>query len=131
MRRHLLLDERGQAMTEMALVLPILTALLIGIFQFGILYNNHITLTDATRAGARKAAVARFSGDNGAAAAAAVRAAADNLDQSKLKVSVTAANWNVGGSDVTVSASYDYNLSILGMKIASGTLTSTTKERLE
>jgi Flp pilus assembly protein TadG len=131
MRRHLLRDERGQAMTEMALVLPILTALLIGIFQFGILYNNHITLTDATRAGARKAAVARFSGDNGAAAAAAVRAAADNLDQSKLKVSVTAANWNVGGSDVTVSASYDYNLSILGMKIASGTLTSTTKERLE
>jgi Flp pilus assembly protein TadG len=131
MRRHLLRDERGQAMTEMALVLPILTALLIGIFQFGILYNNHITLTDATRAGARKAAVARFAGDNGVAAAAAVRAAADNLDQSKLEVSVTSTNWNVGGSDVTVSASYDYNLSILGLQIASGTLTSTTKERLE
>src|SRR5262245_387176 len=131
MRRHNLRDDRGQAMTEMALVLPILTALLIGIFQFGILYNNHITLTDATRAGARKAAVSRFAGDNGAAAAAAVRAAADNLDQSKLKVSVTSTNWNVGGSDVTVSASYDYNLSILGMKIASGTLTSTAKERLE
>jgi Flp pilus assembly protein TadG len=129
--RYLLRDDRGQAMTEMALVLPILTALLIGIFQFGILYNNHITLTDATRAGARKAAVARFAGDNGVAAAAAVRAAADNLDQSKLEVSVTSTNWNVGGSDVTVSASYDYNLSILGMQIASGTLTSTTKERLE
>jgi Flp pilus assembly protein TadG len=129
--RYLLRDDRGQAMTEMALVLPILTALLIGIFQFGILYNNHITLTDATRAGARKAAVARFAGDNGVAAAAAVRAAADNLDQSKLEVSVTSTNWNVGGSDVTVSASYDYNLSILGLQIASGTLTSTTKERLE
>ena len=129
--RHILRDDRGQAMTEMALVLPILTALLIGIFQFGILYNNHITLTDATRAGARKAAVARFAGDSGASAVAAVRTAADNLDQSKLKVSVTSTNWNVGGSDVTVSASYDYNLSILGMKIASGTLTSTTKERLE
>jgi len=117
-------------MIEMALVLPLLLGLLIAIFEFGILYNNHITLTDATRAGARKAAVARFAGDGGASAVAAVRSAASNLDQSKLGVTVTA-NWSVPGSDVTVTASYDYSLTVLGMNVASGTLRSTTKERLE
>ena len=119
-------------MTEMALILPILMTLLIGIFEFGILFNNHITLADATRAGARKAAVARFAGDSGASATDAVRAAASNLDQTKLAVSVTSSsNWKVPGTDVTVTASYDYNLSVLGVPIASGTLRSTTKERLE
>ncbi len=61
-------NEGGQAIVEFALVLPILMAILLGIIQFGIIFNNYITLTDATRAGARKAAVSRFLNDNGAAA---------------------------------------------------------------
>jgi Flp pilus assembly protein TadG len=124
-------SENGQAATEMALVLPILAAILLAIAQFGILFNNYITLTDATRTGARKAAVSRFSGDQGAAAVTAVRAAASNLTPSKLGVSITSDNWDVPGSDVTVTATYPYNLNILGWVIQSGTLTSTTKERLE
>ena len=43
-------------MAEFALVLPILAFLLFAVIQFGIAFNNYITLTDATRAGARKAA---------------------------------------------------------------------------
>jgi len=50
-------------MTEFALVLPILALLLFGVIQFGIVFNNYITLTDATRAGARKAAVSRRASD--------------------------------------------------------------------
>ena len=46
-------------MTEFAIVLPMLAMLLFGIIQFGILYNNYVTVTDAARAGARKAAVSR------------------------------------------------------------------------
>jgi Flp pilus assembly protein TadG len=131
-RRELpLRSETGQAATEMALVLPILMAILLGIAQFGILFNNYITLTDATRTGARKAAVSRFTGDQGAAAEAAVRAAASNLTATDLKVSVTSTNWTVPGSDVVVTATYPYNLNILGWVIQSGDLTSTTKERLE
>ena len=34
-------------MTELAIVLPILCLLLFGIIQFGILYNNYVTVTDA------------------------------------------------------------------------------------
>jgi len=81
--------EDGQAATELALVLPILLVILMAIAQFGILFNNYITLTDATRTGARKAAVSRFTGDQGTAAGLAVRAAASNLPPSKLSVSVT------------------------------------------
>lgn len=121
----------GQAAAEMALVLPILLLVLLAIVQFGIAFNNYITLTDATRAGARKAAVARFTGDDGAAAAALVKTDASNLDPTKLSVSVTSTNWNVPGSDVTVTASYPYSIDILGWVVTSGTLTSTQQESLE
>jgi Flp pilus assembly protein TadG len=130
-RNRSLRSEDGQAATEMALVLPILAAILLAIAQFGILFNNYITLTDATRTGARKAAVSRFSGDQGAAATTAVRSAASNLTPAKLTVSVTSNNWNVPGSDVVVTATYPYDISILGWVVQSGSLTSTTKERLE
>ena len=60
-------NQRGQTMAELALVLPVLLVLLLGIAQFGVAFNNYITLTDAVRAGARKAAVSR-SASNPAAA---------------------------------------------------------------
>jgi len=49
-------SERGQSLTEFALALPILALLLFAVIQFGIVFNNYVTLTDATRAGARKGA---------------------------------------------------------------------------
>jgi Flp pilus assembly protein TadG len=128
---RVLRKDDGQAAAELAMVLPILVALLLGIAQFGIVFNNYITLTDATRAGARKAAISRFIGDSGTAAAALVRNDASNLDQTQLNVSVTATDWTVPGSDVTVTATYPYSLDILGITVKSGVLTSTTKERLE
>jgi Flp pilus assembly protein TadG len=115
----------------MAMVLPILIAVVLGIAQFGVAYNNYVTLTDATRAGARKAAVSRFVGDAGASAVATVKSSATNLTASKLSVSVTSTNWTVPGSDVTVTASYPYSINILGWTVKSGNLTSTQKERLE
>jgi Flp pilus assembly protein TadG len=127
-------SQKGQAIVEFALVLPILMAILLGIIQFGIVFNNYITLTDATRAGARKAAVSRFLNDNGASAKQAVSDAAAGLDLSKLNptISVTASpDWNSPGGTVTVSASYPYSLNILGWTVVSGNLNSTTRERLE
>ena len=134
MRPTLLRNEDGQAAAEMALILPLLAAILLAIAQFGIAFNNYITLTDATRAGARRAAVSRFVGDQGASAVTAVRNSASNLKQSgpgSLTVAVTSTNWNVPGSDVTVTATYPYSINILGWTIAGGSLTSTTKESLE
>lgn len=50
-------SEKGQAMVEFALVLPILLTLLCGIIDFGWLYYNQITLNNAAREGARYAVI--------------------------------------------------------------------------
>ena len=124
-------DQQGQTMTEFALVLPILALLLFGVIQFGILFNNYVTLTDAVRAGARKAAVSRQASDPRGDAEKAVRKAADTLDQTKLAVTVTPGTPWVHGNEVTVSAQYPYRIDLLGFALATGNLKSTTVERVE
>jgi Flp pilus assembly protein TadG len=130
-KRHRFRNEQGQTATEFAIVLPILALLLFGVIQFGILFNNYVTLTDAVRAGARKAAVSRQSGNPNGDAIAAVRAAGDTLDQSKLTVSVTPGTPWTHGNQVTVHAEYPYDINLLGLVLASGRLKSTTVERVE
>jgi Flp pilus assembly protein TadG len=125
-------DERGQAMTEFALVLPILALLLFGVIQFGIAFNNYLTLTDAVRAGARKGAVARHLTTNREAAVEqAVIDASTDLNLSDLDVTVGVSPGWEQGADVTVTATYPYSIKLLGVGIKSGRLTSTTTERVE
>jgi Flp pilus assembly protein TadG len=118
-------------MTEFALVLPILALLLFGVIQFGLVFNNYLTLTDAVRAGARKAAVSRRLADPQGAAVSATRNAASDLRQSDLNVTVTVnPSWSAG-AETTVSADYPYSISLLGLVVKSGRMHSTTKERVE
>lgn len=57
-RRHKIIkNEKGASAVEFALILPILIILVFGIVQFGIAFNNYITITHAAREGARIAAV--------------------------------------------------------------------------
>ena len=132
-RKTDLRNDRGQTMVEFALVVPVLCLVIFGIIQCGILYNNYITLTDATRVGARKAAVSRQTtdpaGPGGVAKAATIKAAS-GLDSPPLTVNVTATAWSPG-ADVTVEATYPYELKILWFVAASGTLSSKTTERVE
>ena len=111
------------------MVLPVLAFLLFGIIQLGLVFNNYVTVTDATRAGARKAAVSRDLPDPPGTAEAAVRTSAVNLDQGDLNVTVTS-TWQQG-EDVTVTTTYPYQVDLLGIVVASGNLTSTTTERVE
>jgi Flp pilus assembly protein TadG len=122
-------DQQGQSLTEFALVLPILALLLFAVIQFGIVFNNYITLTDATRAGARKAAVSRRAADPSGTCIAAIRSSASNLTQSQLTPACES-SWQ-SGADVRVTASYPYSISLLGVFSKSGRLTSTTTERVE
>ena len=122
-------NERGQTMTEFALILPLLVVLLFGIIQFGIIFNNYVTLTDAARAGARTGAVSRGNGNPSAACVNQVQGASGNLNQAQLTVTCTSP-WTPG-SDVTVSVSYPYDISLLGWVVASGQLNTTMKERVE
>ena len=116
-------------MTEFALVLPLLTFVLFAVIQFGIVFNNYITLTDAVRAGARKGAVARHLDDPEGEVEAQVRAAATDLKGSSLAVDVES-SWQPG-EQVRVEASYPYSISLMGVVIKKGSLTSETTERVE
>ena len=130
-RKVAIRSERGQTMTEFAIVLPLLAVLLFGIIQLGIAFNNYMTVTDATRAGARKAAVSRDLEDPRSAAETAVRSSASTLSQDDLDVDVQS-NFEPG-SDVTVTASYPYSISLplIGLVVTDGQLTSSTTERVE
>jgi len=125
-------SEKGQTMVEFAMVLPILCVLLFGVIQFGILFNNYVTLTDAVRAGARKAAVSRELGAGAAVSATQqdVQNSATDLDKSKQTPIQVTSTWQ-HGDPVTVHAEYPYNISLLNWVIASGQLKSTTTERVE
>jgi Flp pilus assembly protein TadG len=131
MKRQRKQSDRGQAFVEFALILPVLLLIVLGIIQFGSLYNNDETITNATRAGARVAAVSRTASDPVGTTIQAVKNAAPNLTQSQINVTVTPAPpWQPGGT-VTVTATYPYSINLLGMVVKSGNLSSSTTERIE
>jgi Flp pilus assembly protein TadG len=124
-------DDTGQTMVEFALILPMLVVLLFAIVQFGIIYNHYVTLTDAVRAGARKAVVSRYLGPSAAQAACvnAVQSSASGLSTPPLTTTCTS-SWNPG-EDVVVTATYPWDIDLIGIPVVSGTLTSQTTERVE
>jgi Flp pilus assembly protein TadG len=124
-------SEDGQTAVEFALVLPLLAVLLFAIVQFGVTFHDYVTVTDASRVAARKAAVSRFVGDFGASAEAAGENAAASLDEDALGVECEAEDWEAPGSDVSCTVTYPYSIDVLGWVVADGTLTSETTERLE
>jgi Flp pilus assembly protein TadG len=128
-RRSDIRSQRGQTMVEFAMVLPILALLLFGVIQFGITFNNYVTLTDAVRAASRKAAVSRQSPTRDADIQNALYDSASDLDTSKLPYTVNS-TWQ-HADPVTVCATYPYDINLLGMVVASGNLKSCTKERVE
>ena len=50
-------SDRGVSMIEFALVIPILLFLILGLIEFGWIYNGYITLNGAAREGARIASI--------------------------------------------------------------------------
>lgn len=48
---------KGQSLVETAIVLPILILIVMGIIELGLLLNNYIIIANASREGARKAAL--------------------------------------------------------------------------
>jgi Flp pilus assembly protein TadG len=64
-------EERGAALVEATVILPVLMLILFGIMEYGLLFRTNLTISDATRAGARVAvAQPRNDGYHLAAAAA-------------------------------------------------------------
>jgi Flp pilus assembly protein TadG len=125
--------DSGQAVVEFAVILPVLLMILFAILQFGIVFNNYIQVTAAAREGARKAAVSRSLGTAAAetAATSSAKSAAPGLKQSSITVSYPNSPTFAQGSDVTVKVTYPYSISILGIIVKSGNLSSSTTMRVE
>ena len=121
--------ERGQTMTEFAVVLPIFLMLVLGIAQLGLAFNNYLALTDAIRAGARYGAVLRTSPTRVSDTTAKVKQSAANLDQNQIGVTISS-TW-AAGSDLTVCGTYPYSINLVGLVVKSGNLNSCTTNRVE
>ena len=121
--------EEGQAATELALVAPALLLILFAVLQFGIVFKDYLALTDAVRAGGRMATVSRQKADPVGETKNAVKRAAPDLRAADLQINVTS-SWD-RASEVTVEGTYPYRISILGMVVKSGRISSVTRERVE
>jgi Flp pilus assembly protein TadG len=136
-RRHHISSEQGQTAVEFALVVPFIVALLLLVIQFGVTFHNYVTITDAARAGARKAIVARFGNANFDDAKQAVKDSAGALNQTTLSqpgmIDISDPDGMTPGSLVTVTVKYPYsiNVPLIGLSVSSGTITAVAKERLE
>jgi hypothetical protein len=93
--------ERGSAVVEFALVLPILLLLILAAAQVGVLARDRLLLAQASRAGAREAAIT----DSESAIVDAATLAAPGLDPGRLRLTV--ARTGPRGSPVTVSLAYE------------------------
>jgi Flp pilus assembly protein TadG len=129
-------NEEGSALVEIALVTPVLMAVITGICSFAVGFNNQLTLTSAVGAGAQYLQVIRSTtSDPCADALTAIKAAAPSLKASSIQLSLaitsitttgTTSTTETGNSctsgaalltpqePVTVSATYPCALAIYG-----------------
>ena len=129
-------NEEGSALVEIALVTPVLMAVVTGICSFAIGFNNQLTLTSAVGAGAQYLQLIRATtSDPCADTLTAIEAAAPSLQASGIKLSLaitsvtgtgTTSTTETGSScpsgaallttqePVTVSATYPCALAIYG-----------------
>src|SRR3954454_15682927 len=112
----------GQAAVELALVLPLVFVVLLGVVQVLLVGRAQIAVIHAAREGARAAAVAADPVGEGTAAATA----AAGLDAQRLSVAVAD-----GGDTVTVTVRYvvPTDVPLVGVLIGDATVTGTATMR--
>jgi len=101
--RKLIKNSSGQAMVELALVLPVLLLLVFGIVEFGRIFSTQLLVTSSAREAVREAVVG--AGD-GAVVLCAKNSAAI-LDGTKMVVQITPDEYSRSrGNPVTVHIDY-------------------------
>lgn len=113
---------RGQAIVELAIVLPVLLLLVFGGLQLGIVFWKWQQLSAAVSEGSRRAIVVSSRADREQVVVDAVHAAAPTLTADDLDVAMSGP-WSVG-QEVTVSATYPVSVNVLGLVVYSGTMSN-------
>lgn len=118
--------DHGAVMLELALVLPILVMLLVGIFQFGLAYSAQVSISGAAREGARALAL----GESAGAVDAAVNGAAGVADVTSITKGGCPANPTPGSTAyATVTVHATYTFSIPFVPLGTKDLTATARMR--
>jgi Flp pilus assembly protein TadG len=120
----------GQAFVEFVIVLPLLMMLMLGIGQFGLAFHNYLSVTDATRVGARAAAVNRTAACATATSAIQSTVSARQWETISSRITCTTPDGTDTGDPVKLTVKYPYNIGLPGFS-ASGNLTASATERLE
>jgi Flp pilus assembly protein TadG len=107
--KHASTKERGAAAIEFALVLPILVLLIVGIFEFGRLFNVQLTLSNAAREGARVMAINDDPSEARSAAIAAAPVLNPAITDGQIDVSPDSCDDNPG-DQVEVVITYEVAL---------------------
>jgi len=126
-------DERGQALAETAIVLPLLVLLMLAMLKGGVVFHNWIVLTDAVRTSARVLSVNRAPGlDACNVARTALLNAATSLPATPtITFNVTQSCSNLTrGADATVTATLPCDMRLFG-PVSACTLRATTTLRVE
>ena len=123
MRGH---GERGQATVEAALVLPLITLLLLGVVQVGLVVRSEVLVTHAAREAARAAAV-------DADPKAAMRAATTSSSLDATRMTVHVQGRDGPGSRVQVEVTYaaPTDVPLVGSLLGDVTLHATATMRVE
>jgi hypothetical protein len=122
------LGERGQALVEFALILPVILLVMVGMLEFARAWNLHQVMTDAAREGARRAAIQDAGGqsDNPQTQDSVYKAMWDYVNQAgydpnyadmgidmKGPGGIGTGIWKRTGDFVTVNLSLPYRFAIL------------------
>ena len=149
-RRGLISDERGGALVEMAVTLPILLMMLTGVFSFSMALYQKLQLAEALSSGGRVIAADRGDIDPCQTATSAIYSSAPGLKAEQIKLTYTIGGVKYGegatscpggastpnanmvaGGVAQIEASYPCSLSIYGRSIASCTLATQITENVQ
>ena len=115
--RSLRASDRGAAVVEFALIMPVLILLVAGVIQFGIMYSQYQVLQGAAREGARCAAV-QGNGFTDCDVVDRVEAAALNYEISETpSQSVECVGEETRGDNVTVEWDQAIGTGVLGAMV--------------
>ncbi len=122
--------ERGNAVLELALTLPLLLLVVMGMFDFGLMFQRYELITNAAREGARIGVLPGYTTTDAQNRALQYLSSANLTGAS---VSATTSTINVGTPStpttaVTVTVTYTHNFLWIGpiIKLFGGTLGSNT-----
>lgn len=119
-------EERGQATVELALLLPVVLAMALGVVQVGLVVHAQIRTTHAAREAARVVAVTH---DIGAAVDAAAQAG--GLDPARLEVRVEGAVTTGGTVTITVRYRAPTEVPLVGAAVDDVVLEAEATMRVE